>query len=209
METVVVLAGPTFENVLTEIEAAQGRLREIGKQIIEKYPQSENLVDLATQLSQAVDGMDDLRDKLAASLQEASEQEALKQALLTQMSEKEIYQGFPDDEKQLLSEYLIKNKAGLADEAALRAFVQKMFEPKSAKEIIGEFNKPYIINLGKKLATDESVDEFDAYSIGMKYLQESLDNPEEKSKIIDKIADEYLKKMPHRLLHQFYGQAFV
>lgn len=198
-----------FQKVLSEIEAAQGRLREIGKQIIEKYPQSENLVDLATQLSQAVDGMDELRDKLAASLQEAAELENLKQSILLQMNEQELYQGFPDDEKQLLSEYLIKNKAGLADEAALRAFVQKMFEPKSSKEIIGEFNKPYIINLGKKLATDESVDEFDAYSLGMNYLREGLENPEEKKKIIDMISDEYLKKMPHRLLHQFYGQAFV
>ena len=198
-----------FQKVLSEIEAAQGRLREIGKQIIEKYPQSENLVDLATQLSQAVDGMDELRDKLAASLQEAAELENLKQSILLQMNEQELYQGFPEDEKQLLSEYLIKNKAGLADEAALRAFVQKMFEPKSSKEIIGEFNKPYIINLGKKLATDESVDEFDAYSLGMNYLREGLENPEEKKKIIDMISDEYLKKMPHRLLHQFYGQAFV
>lgn len=198
-----------FQKVLAEIEAAQGRLREIGKQIIEKYPQSENLVDLATQLSQAVDGMDELREKLAASLQEAQELENLKQALLLQMNEQEIYREVPDDEKHLLSEYLIKNKAGLADEAALRAFVQKMFEPKSSKEIIGEFNKPFIIRMGRELATDPAMDDFDAYSMGMKSLQEGLDNPEEKSKIIDRIADQYLKKMPHKLLHQFYGQAFV
>jgi hypothetical protein len=198
-----------FEKVLNEISVSQDNLREIGKKIIEKYPQSENLVELATQLAQAVDGMDALREKLAISLQEAQEQQNLKEDLLRQISEKEIYNTMPKDEQNLLSEYLIKNKAGLADDKVLREYVHKMFEPKNSKQIIGEFNKPYIINLGKKLSTDESVDEFDAYAMGMNYLKENLENPEGKAKIIDMIADEYLEKMPHRLLHQFYGQAFV
>lgn len=196
-----------FKKILEEIEAVTQTLHEVGGKIIEKYPQSKNLIELVGDLNIAVEGLKALKEKLAVSLAEAEQDTALKEDLKLQLSEKPLYQGLEEDEKRLLAEWLVQNKQGLATEEDLKNFIQEKFAEKDAKTILGEFNKPYIIKLGQQLF--ENADEFEAYAEGVKYLKERLESPEGKTEIIDRIGDEYLKTMPHRLIHLYYEDAFV
>ena len=196
-----------FHKILDQISGTQKTLQDVGNQIVERYPQSKNLVDLASDLSVAVEGLESLKTRLSESLAEAEQDNALKEDIKLQIADKPMYQSLPDDEKRLLAEWLVQNKQGLASEEQLKEFVQEKFANKDDKQIMGEFNKPYIINLGKELMTD--ADEFEAYAAGIDHLKQGLATPEGKKEIIDRIADEYLKTMPHRLIHMYYEDAFV
>jgi len=198
---------PKFQKMADNLETIKKALTDIGQDIIENYPQSKNLVNLAGEVDAAVTGISELSAKILEAISTAGEEEGLKKDLETQMAGSTLYQALDVGERSKLVEYLISQQAGLATEEDLKAFIHKIFDPKNTEEIIGEFSKPYIINIGKQ--QNPKADEFNAYTTGRAYLMSKLENPEGKKEIIDLVAKEYLENMPGRLLRTYYDKAFV
>lgn len=195
-----------FQNMLDRFGDHEKNLRELGDALVQEYPQSKNLIQLAQELGAAIDGLDALKTRLGEAIHEAESQTALFSDLQSQMTKSDIYQKLSDRDRQKLSEFLVQNGAGLATDEELTAFVKKSLEQKSEAELMAEFSKAHILELGQALIPDGN--EFDAYKEGMDAIKEQLRDPAKKAEIISDLAEILLKESPATVLRLYFPDAF-
>lgn len=197
---------PTFKNLLERFGEHEENLKELGDEIVKRYPQSKRLVELSKELSAAVDALDELKNKLEEAITMAEQETALKADLFDQVKASEVYSVLSDKDQDKLIEYLITNKAGLASAEELLKFVQDAYAQKDDAGLIAEFPKAHILELGKSLLPE--ADEFEAYQAGLKSLQGELSAPESRAEIVNDLASVQMKEAPEQVIRSFYSKAF-
>jgi hypothetical protein len=195
-----------FQKLLERFDEHKKNLRELGDALVEKYPQSRNLVGFEQELSSAIDGLDALRERLGGAIQEAEQQNNLKLDIEQQMSGSDLYKSLGERDRHKLSEYLIQNGAGLASDEEVRAFMAKSFEQKPDEDLLSDFSKPFILDLGKQANADAN--EFDAYREGLKLLKAKIADPEQKKELVEALATDIMKENPSSAIKIFYAKAY-
>ena len=200
-----------FQKLLDRFGEHEQNLRELGAALVQKYPQSKNLIQLSQELGAAIDGLDALRERLGEAIHEAESQTSLFADLDTQMAKSEVYQKLSDRDRKKLSEYLIQQGAGLATDEELKAFIKKSLEQKTEPELMSEFSKAHILELGQALlgeGTEGEGNEFDAYKAGLDAIRTQLQDPAKKEEIITDLAEVLLKESPATVVRLFFPDAF-
>ena len=195
-----------FQKMLDRFEDHEANLRQLGDLLVQRYPQSHNLIQLAQELGTAIDGLDALKTRLGEAIHEAEGQAALSADIGSQMAASEIYQKLSERDRQKLAEYLLKNAAGLATLEELEAYVLRSLEQKKDSELLSEFSKAHIMELGQAILPDAG--EFDAYKAGMDAIREQLADPTKKAEILADLAKVLLTESPATVLKLFYSAAF-
>jgi hypothetical protein len=195
-----------FKNLLDRFEDHEDNLKKLGDALVERYPQSKNLIQLSQELGSAIDGLGALKNRLSDAISEAEKQAALGADIADQMGKSEIYQNLSDRDRQKLSEYLVQNEAGLASDEELEAFVKKSLEQKSDQDLLAEFSKPHIMELGHALIPE--ADEFESYKEGSEALLQEIADPEKKAQLVNDLAKVLIKESPATIVKLFFNQAF-
>lgn len=195
-----------FQKLLERFDEHKKNLRELGDALVEKYPQSKNLVGFEQELSSAIDGLDALRNRLGSAIQEAEQQNNLKIDIEQQMSGSELYKSLGERDRHKLSEYLIQNGAGLASDEEVRAFMAKSFEQKPEEDLLSDFSKPFILDLGKQQNPESN--DFDAYREGLNLLKAKIADPEQKKELVEALATDIMKENPSSAIKIFYAKAY-
>jgi hypothetical protein len=196
-----------FKKLLDRFEDHENNLKELGNALVLKYPQSKNLIELAQELGVAIEGLNALKTQLGQAIHEAESQSAMLSDLNDQMMKSEIYQLLSERDKKKLSEYLIQQKKGLATEEELEAFVKQSLEQKSETELLSEFSKAHILELGRSIVDGEG-NEFEAYKAGTDILIEQFRDPAKKTEIVNDLAKILLKESPATIVKLFFSPAF-
>jgi hypothetical protein len=197
-----------FDKLLEKFDDHKQHLRELGDALVERYPQSKNLVKFEEELSAAIAGLDSLRERLAGAIQEAEQQNNLKIDIEQQMAASELFQSLGERDKHKLSEYLIQNGVGLAKEEEVRAFMAKSFEQKPEEDLLSDFSKAFILELGKQAEVSNEENEFDAYREGLKLLKAKIADPEQKKELVEALATDIMKENPASAIKIFYAKAY-
>lgn len=195
-----------FDKLLERFDQHKADLRELGDALVDRYPQSKNLVAFEQELSAAMDGLDALRERLGSAIQEAEQQNNLKKDIEQQMAASELYQRLGERDRNKLSEYLIQNSAGLVGEDEVRTFLAKAYEEKPEEDLLSDFSKPFILDLGKREGNIDN--EFDAYREGLKLLKAKIADPEQKKELVDALSTDIMKENPASAIKIFYAKAF-
>lgn len=196
-----------FRKLLDRFEDHEKNLKELGDALVQKYPQSKNLIELAQELGMAIDGLNALKTQLGEAIHEAESQTALLADLNDQMGKSEIYQTLSERDRKKLSDYLMQQKKGLAAEEELEAFIKKSLEQKSESELLSEFSKAHILELGQSVVEGEG-NEFEAYKAGTDILLEQFRDPAKKAEIVGDLAKILLKESPATAVKLFFSPAF-
>ena len=199
-----------FKKLLERFGEHEQNLKELGDALVIKYPQSKNLIQLSQELAVAIEGLNVLRGRLGEAIHEAESQTALGADLETQMTKSEIYQKLSDRDRKKLSEYLIQQGAGLATDEELLAFIKKSLDQKSEPELLSEFSKAHILELGQAIMEEGTSEgnEFDAYQAGMEAIRTQLQDPAKREEIISDLAEVLLKESPATVVRLFFPEAF-
>lgn len=195
-----------FKELLNKFEQHEENLKLLGDEIVKRYPQSKRLVELSKELSTAVDALSELKTKLDEAINLAEQESALKLDLMDQINAAPLYSSLSDYEKDTLVEFLIANEGGVASEEELLSFIKDSYSKKEDSELIAEFPKKEILDLGR--STGPEMDEFEAYQTGLKILQDQLSGPESKQEIINDLASIVFKEAPGQVIRSFYAKAF-
>jgi hypothetical protein len=195
-----------FQKMLDRFEDHEANLRQLGDLLVERYPQSHNLIQLAQELGTAIDGLAALKTRLGEAIHEAESQAALSADIAAQMAANALYQSLSERDRQKLVEYLLQNAAGLATQEELEAYVLRSLEQKSDAELLAEFSKAHILELGQAILPDAT--EFDAYKAGMDAIRQQLADPTKKADILADLAKVLLSESPATVVKLFYSAAF-
>ena len=198
-----------FKEILNKFGDQEAVLKELGTKILEKYPQSKNLVELFDELKAAVDSLSELKTKLDDALTEAETDQSLKLDLNSKVEASELYRGLSQSEKDKLTEYLVQNKADLADEATLLDYLVKDLETKDPKAIVGLIPKKVILDIGRETVEEGQppLGDFDAYKNGMDFLLKEMADSESKKEFIQDLAKNTLTGDPAGVIRKFYKEA--
>lgn len=196
----------TFKDLLNKFGEHEENLKELGDEIVRRYPQSKRLVELSKELSAAVDALEELKTKLAEAIEMAEQETALKLDLQDQVGKSATYSKLSAGDQDKLLEYLIANKAGLATDEELASFVKESYSQKDDAGLIAEFPKAHILELGRSAVAE--ADEFEAYQAGLKALQGQLADPEGRASIVSDLASVVFKEAPEQIIRSFYSKAF-
>jgi hypothetical protein len=195
-----------FQKMLDRFNEHESHLRELGDALVQRYPQSQNLIQLSQELGAAIDGLGALKTRLGDAIHEAESQTTLAADLKLKMDASPVYQQLTERDRAKLTEYLLANEAGLATDAELEAYVLRSLEQKSEAELLAEFSKAHILELGQ--AIQPGVGEFDAYKFGTEALRKQFGDPQQKQEILADLAKVLLKESPGTVLKLFYAAAF-
>lgn len=197
-----------FSKLLDQFKEHQDDLKNLGNQLVEKYPQSKTLLQLSRDLSSAIDGVDALRQKLQDTLEQADQESRLKKDLLDQMNQSDdLYDHLTPADRNKLAEFLLQNNTGLADRKQLMEFIQKAMAEKSNEDLIAEFTKDEIKELGQMQGT-EGEDGFDSYQSGVKLLTDRFNDPAKRTKMLEDLAEYKMDHKADEVLKSFFQKAF-
>ena len=195
-----------FDTILKNFAEHETDLKKLGQDLVSKYPHSKNLLDLNQELLSAIAGLVGLRDKLSSAISEAEQQEALKTDLEEQMKAISYYSKMPKKDQDVLTEYLLNQGTGLAKPEELEAFVEQSLSQKSEQDLIAEFSKKHILDLGEQIHPDAN--EFEAYNFGVDALRKQLQNPDTKKDIVQDLALVLIDESPESIAKLYYAKAF-
>ena len=196
-----------IHKLLEKFKEHQEDLHELGSMLVKKYPQSNNLLKFVEELDSAVSGLDSLHSRLEEVLNEAEADNNLSEDLAMQMSKSKLYSEMSEGDKKKLVTYLVDNHAGIVEEEELLQGLESELSNRSAEELLAEFPKKHIVQLGKEVAEPDS-DDFAIYKAGMNFLKEKLADATQKAELVKDLARAKFEDSPSDAVKQFYSKAF-
>jgi len=195
-----------FVRILDRFQDHERNLKELGNEVVKRYPQSSLLVELTDELHAALEGLGMLRLKLGDAIDQAEQEMALKSNLLMQMADSQNYSQLSNSEKDHLTEYLLSQERGLASDQELLDFSLESLTQAPEEDLLSAISKEDVISIGR--IAYPGADDFSAYDAGLSMVRESLSDPVKHDEIVLEIAKGDLKKDPAELIRLFYSGAF-
>jgi hypothetical protein len=193
-----------FSELVEKFREAQEKIRDLGTQIVEAYPNSPRLIEMSTEIDSAVTALDILATSLEDALQAAEQDDGLFKSLMEQIDQTEIYESIKPSEKKKIVEHLVQNKQRLADQEALMAYVEKSLSQKSSSDLIAMYPKAKILERGRAMDT-ENAEGFDAYKNGLAAYQKDFDA--DKATAVKELAKVWLSRGMDSIIREFYAGA--
>lgn len=192
-----------FKSLISKFQKARDEIQSLGAEIVEGYPNSKTLIKMTQEIDVAVEALDTLLNSLDRAFTEAENDDSLKKSLLQQMEDSDIYSKLEPEHRELIAEYLVQNKQGLADQEMLLAYVEKALSQKSVSDLVGMYPKAKIIERGQKM--DDGSDAFDAYASGLDAYRKDFDF--DKTKAVKELAKLWINKGLEAVAKEFYALA--
>lgn len=192
-----------FSSLIEKFKKARDEIKSLGDELLEKYPQSKRLVEMAEEIDVAVMALDGLHSGLEQVFQDAEQEESLKKEMLEQLDASELYKEFSKKEKEQIAEFSVQNKKPIADEPMLVAYVEKSLAQKPTSDLIAMYPKATLIERGQQLS--DGSEGFDAYSAGLDSLKKEFDA--DKAKAVKELAKLWFAKGIEAVVKEFYSEA--
>ena len=192
------------DQFVTKLGQINEELEKLGDEFVGHFPRSSSLYKFVDELSLAQQGLQALYDALAHAVQTAESENKIKQDIMMQIHESDIYKFLDKEAQQRLAEYLVQQGAPLAAPEDLLAFAVKSMSSLDAEHIVKNLSKEFVMQIGGGAPSGETT--FDAYKAGQDRIKELLNDPEEKDQFIGTLAKEYLKREPELTVRKFYAK---
>lgn len=192
------------DQFVTKLGQINQELEKLGDEFVVHFPRSSSLYKFVDELSLAQQGLQALYDQLASAVQTAESEDKIKQDIMMQIRESDIYKFLDKEAQQRLAEYLVQQGAPLASPEDLLAFAVKSMSSLDAEHIVKNLSKEFVMQIGGGAPAGETT--FDAYKAGQDRIKELLGDPEEKDQFIGTLAKEYLKREPELTVRKFYSK---
>jgi hypothetical protein len=196
----------SIDSLISKLDGFKENLQSLAATILEKYPNSQNLVRYTDDIKAALEGLTSLHDGLQEALVQARGEESQSQDLKLQLDESPVLGKLPKDQKARLVEYLIKTNKGVAKPEELVRFMSDTLFANSDEDLLEEVPKKQLLELGRE--QNPASDEFEAYNSGRELLKQRLQDPATKKKYADYLAEQVVKIKPLDVAKLYYKDAF-
>lgn len=192
-----------FSTLLKKFKDARDQIKEAGAEMVEKYPHTKLLVNMAQEVGVAGEALDHLIEEIEKALQSAEADEDLKKELTTQIKESPVYADFSDDERKKLAEHLVQTKQPLATEDTLTSYIQKSLDQKAVSDLVTMYPKALLVKKGESL--NDGTKGFDAYTAGLNAIKKAFEA--DKAAGVKNLATLWLSQGMDKVAREYYKAA--